>query len=152
MDTVSYPEAKVISLISQNFIPVKCNVGEDKALPQRFNVNWTPTLVIADVQQTVHHSIIGFMPPEELLSQLEFAQAKTSFNKGDYQTSLSGFGRVVEKYPRSLIAPEALYWTAVSEYKGTGSRDALMNGWKRLQKEYPDSEWARKIGFVFEQK
>ncbi|MFN3467598.1 MAG: hypothetical protein ACK4WF_07850, partial [Candidatus Brocadiales bacterium] len=60
MDTVTYPEARVTSLISQNFIPVKCNVGENKTLPQRFNIHWTPTLVMLDAQGTVHHSFTGF--------------------------------------------------------------------------------------------
>lgn len=152
MDAVTYPEARIASFISQNLTPVKCHVGEDKTLTQRFNVHWTPTLVMADAQGTVHHSITGFIPPEELLAQLEFAQAKASFNKGDYQASLPGFKRVVEKHPKSLIAPEALYWAAVSEYKFTGSVDALMGGWKRLMKEYPDSEWGKKIGFMLEQK
>ena len=150
MDTVTYPEAKVSGLISQHFIPVKCHVGENKTLPQRFNVHWTPTLVVLDAQGTVHHSLTGFTPPEELAAQLEFAQAKAAFNKGDFQASLSGFNGVVEKYPKSPIAPEALYWSAVSEYKRTGSRDALMNGWKRLLKEYPDSDWAKRVGFIEE--
>ena len=150
MDTVTYPEARVISFISQNFIPVKCHVGENKTLSQRFNIHWTPTLVMMDAQGTVHHSITGFVPPEEFVAQLEFALAKASFNKGDFQAALSGFNGIIEKYPKSLVAPEALYWSAVSEYKGTGRRDALMSGWKRLLKEYPDSEWAKKVGFIEE--
>ncbi len=113
-------------------------------------MHWTPTLVIADAQGTAHHSIIGFTPPEELLAQLEFAQAKTSFNKGDYQASLTGLNGVVEKYPKSVIAPEALYWSAVSEYKLKHSPEALMNGWKRLMKEYPDSDWTKKLKFFLE--
>src|SRR3989338_6374088 len=114
MDTVTYPEAKVSGLISQHFVPVKCHVGEDKILPQRLNVHWIPTLVVLDALGTVHHSFTGFTPPEELVAQLEFAQAKAAFNKADFQTSLSGFNEIVEKYPKSPIAPEALYWTAVS--------------------------------------
>ncbi len=148
MDTVTYPEAKIAGLLSQDFVPVKCHVGENKTLPPRFNVHWTPTLVILDAEGTVHHSITGFTAPEELVAHLEFAKAKALFNKGDYQASFSGFNGVVDKYPKSLVAPEALYWTAVSEYKRTGSRDALVNGWKRLLKEYPDTEWAKKVEFI----
>ncbi len=150
MDTVSYPDSRVITLLTQDFVPVKCHVGENKALPQRFNVHWTPTLVIADAEGVVQHNITGFTAPDELVAQLEFAKAKTYFNKGDYQSSLTGFNSVVEKYPKSLIAPEALYWVAVSEYKKTGSRDALMNGWKKLLKEYPESDWAKKVAFIEE--
>ena len=150
MDAVTYPETKVINFLSKNFIPVRCHVGENKTLPERFNVHWTPTLVVANAQGTIHHSITSFMPPDELVSQLEFALAKASFDKGDYQASFQGFNSVVEKYPKNIIAPEALYWSAVSEYKLKHSSEALMNGWKRLMKEYPDSDWTKKLKFFLE--
>ncbi|TLD42836.1 MAG: hypothetical protein JETT_0858 [Candidatus Jettenia ecosi] len=69
--------------------------------------------------------------------------------KHDYKTSSTKLKSVVDKYPKSGIAPEAQYWLGVSEYKATHNVDALLNAWRKIMNDYPNSIWADKVSFAF---
>lgn len=148
MDTVTYPETRVVDLINAGFVPLKVHVDERPELTQRFNVHWTPTIIVADPEGVERHRLTGFLPPEEYRAQLEFAVAKTAFDKEDYTKASTQFSALVDQYPRSDITPEAQYWLGVSEYKRTKSSDALIGAWKKLLEKYPDSIWAKKVSFI----
>ncbi|CAG1770178.1 hypothetical protein BAC3_00848 [uncultured bacterium] len=90
----------------------------------------------------------GFLPPDEFIPQLQFGLGFMSLEKQDYKSASSLFKSVVDKYPRSAIAPESQYWIGVSEYKGTHNVDALLNAWRLLKKDYPNSIWAKKVSYV----
>ncbi len=75
---------------------------------------------------------------------------KMALEKQDYKSASIQLKLVVDKYPRSNIAPEAQYWFGVSEYKATHQADALLNAWKKILKDYPDSIWADKVSFIKE--
>jgi TolA-binding protein len=151
LDTVTYPEAKVIGLINANFVPLKVHIDESPELAKRFEVHWTPSIIVTDPEGIEHHRITGFLPPEEYQAQLDFGIAKAAFNKEDYPKASKEFNLVVSEYPRSDIAPEAQYWLGVSEYKRTKSGDALMGAWKKLLEDYPDSPWAKRVSYIKEQ-
>jgi hypothetical protein len=44
--------------------------------------------------------------------------------------------------------PEAIYWSAVAGYKATHDPKPLIEGWNRLLDKFPESEWARRAGFI----
>ena len=69
MDTVSYPNPKVIDFFAKNLIPVRVLITS-KPLPQKFKVQWTPTLVLLDEEGEEHHRTVGFLAAEELLASL----------------------------------------------------------------------------------
>jgi len=50
----------------------------------------------------------------------------------------------LQKYPNSEAAPEAVYWKAVSHYKGTNDHTVLGEVPKTLKQKYPNSVWAKK--------
>lgn len=52
--------------------------------------------------------------------------------------------QVLEKYPNTPEAPEALYWAGVSKCKATGDAAALKETGQRLGDRYQDSTWATK--------
>ena len=56
-----------------------------------------------------------------------------ALEKQDYKTASAQMKSVVEKYPKSNIAPEAQYWLGVSEYKVAHNVEALLNAWKKAQ-------------------
>ena len=52
--------------------------------------------------------------------------------------------RVLEQYPNSKVAPEALYWRAVSRYKGTNDHTVLGEVAEEFMQKYQESTWALK--------
>jgi TolA-binding protein len=54
------------------------------------------------------------------------------------------YTQVVEQYPDSKIAPEAIYWKGVSRYKRTNDHNALGEVPNQINEKYPDSVWALK--------
>lgn len=115
---------------------------------EEFGVVWTPTIIIAEPDGTAHHESVGFLPPKEFMAQLEFGIAKTDFDRKNYAEASKRFKAIVDQYPECACAPEAYYWLGVSEYKRTGSADAMKAIWRELMKKYPDSPWAKKMPFV----
>ena len=54
------------------------------------------------------------------------------------------YAAVLEKYPESKAAPEALYWKGVSHYKATNDHLVLGELPEQFKQKYPDSIWALK--------
>lgn len=148
MGTVTYPDAAVADYVSKNFIPLQINMQSGSDLPAKYRAFWTPTIIILDSLGTEYYRFNGFLPPDEFIPQLQFGLGFMSLEKQDYKSASSLFKSVVDKYPRSAIAPESQYWIGVSEYKGTHNVDALLNAWRMLKKDYPNSIWAKKVSYV----
>jgi TolA-binding protein len=53
------------------------------------------------------------------------------------------FEQILEKYPESDSAAEALYWKGVAKYKG-GDAAALGETARAFQERYTESPWAKK--------
>jgi TolA-binding protein len=51
---------------------------------------------------------------------------------------------VVERFPNSDAAPEALYWAGVARYKATNDPSALEQTAQASAQRYQDSAWAKK--------
>ena len=54
------------------------------------------------------------------------------------------YAEVLERYPNSKSAPEALYWKGVSHYKATNDHNVLGELPGLLKEKYPDSIWTLK--------
>jgi TolA-binding protein len=54
------------------------------------------------------------------------------------------YAGVLERYPNSQAAPEALYWKGVSNYKATNDHTVLGELPEQFRQRYPDSIWALK--------
>ncbi len=54
------------------------------------------------------------------------------------------FKQVVDSYPDTESAAEALYWTGVSRYKGSNDAAALGETARAFSERYQDSSWAKK--------
>ena len=70
--------------------------------------------------------------------------AKVHFDQDDFDAALSGFERVLNEYPQSDAAPEAVYLRGVSRYKKTHNAAPLKEAYEELQKTFPSSEWAKR--------
>jgi len=69
MAAVTYPDAKVISFVSENMVPIQV-LFDAKPLSVDFNVKWTPTLITLDTEGKEHHRTVGFLSPDELIPSL----------------------------------------------------------------------------------
>ncbi|MBI2470379.1 MAG: tetratricopeptide repeat protein [Planctomycetes bacterium] len=145
---MTYPNATVADYISKNFIPLQINVQTNSEIVSKCRVFWTPTILVLDSNGTEYYRFNGFLPPDEFLPQLEFGLGMMALEKQDYKIASIQLKSVVEKYPKSNIAPEAQYWVGVSEYKAAHNVEVLLSAWKKLRKEYPNSIWALKVSFV----
>lgn len=139
-----YPNERVAKFLSENFLPVKIDVRKQPALMERFGAQWTPTLIFLDPGGTERYRFEGYLPTEDFLAQLTLGLAHVEFARKNWAQAERRFGEVVERYPKSETAPEALYWQGVSRYKGSGDASALGQTAADFQRRYSDSSWAKK--------
>ena len=143
-----YSDPDVLLFVTERFEPVRVHVREQadafKALGERYNAHWTPTVLLLDPAGTARHRMEGFLPTRDFMSQLELGLAKSACTRGQYAAARELFDLVIARYPESDAAPEAQYWSGVSQYKETGDAGALGALGRRFQERYADTVWARK--------
>lgn len=134
--------------ITDNFIPARVHVREQaddfKRFGERYGAQWTPTILELDADGTERHRIEGFLPAPDFLAQLTLGLAQIAFKRQDWPKAERLFRDVVERYPESETAPEALYWAGVTRYKGSGDGAALAETAQAFAERYQDTSWAKK--------
>ncbi len=143
MDAVTYPNVDVIQFIQGHVVPVRLPF-DAKPEADDFNVKWTPTLIILDHNGREHHRTTGFLAPEELVPMVLLGIGKTHFERETFTEAITSLDTLLKDYPKSDSAPEAIYYRAVSQYKSTHNAEPLKAAYKKLQAEYPSSEWTRR--------
>jgi hypothetical protein len=143
-----WPDSRVSKFVTDQFIPVRVHVRDQadafKRLGEKYGAEWTPTILMLDASGDERHRIEGFLPLPEFVPQLEFGAGRISFSGGNYQDSERRLRSIVDEFPDSDIAPEALYWAGVSKYKATNDSAALHETAAALEQKYPASAWAKK--------
>ena len=110
--------------VLSHLIPVRILINS-KPLPQRFRVQWTPTLVLLDQEGEEHHRTVGFLAPEELLPSLMLGIGKSCFDRESFTESEQILEQLLKEYPKSDAAPEAAYYLGVGRYKNTHNAEEL---------------------------
>jgi len=144
MDAVTYPDKNVAEFLMNNLIPLRVPYNTEP-LATDFNLRWTPTLIVLDANGKEHYRMIGFIPPEEFVPYLLLGIAKTYFDLGEYNSAIGALDKIISSYPESLAAPESIYLRGVCGYKTTHDIKPLKTAYEKLTKEYPQSEWAKKV-------
>lgn len=143
-----YTDPRVIDFVTRYFVPVRVHVKENAQafgkLGDRFDAHWTPTILIVDGTGTERHRIEGFIPADDFLSQLALGVAKAAFARKDYAAAERLYRDVVDRFPSTDAAPEALYWNGVSRYRATNDPVALKDTGAAFLQRYQDSTWAKK--------
>jgi hypothetical protein len=142
MDAVTYPTQDVIEHIERHVIPVR--IPFDDPLAREFVVKWTPNLLFVDAERALHHRVIGFLPPEELIPAILLGAGKTFFDRGDLDRALGMLNEVVETHATKHAAPEAVYFAGVSQYKKTHSGEPLKKAYEKLKAAYAETEWVKR--------
>lgn len=110
----------------------------------RFDVPWTPTVLILDANGVERHRLEGYLPNDEFRAQLDMGLARVAFMNKNWADAERRYGEVLDRYPNSKVAPEALYWKGVSHYKATNDHTVLGELPQQFEQKYPDSVWALK--------
>ncbi len=143
-----YPDPRVSRLVTEHFRPVRIHVRDNadawKRVGGEFGVEWTPTVLILDSSGVERHRIEGFLPADDFAAQLQLALAKSAFSRNDFAEAERLFKQVVDTYPDTETAAEALYWAGVSRYKGTNDPSALRETARAFTERYQNSSWAKK--------
>jgi TolA-binding protein len=125
-------------------VPLEAHIKEHPAYFHRFDSAWTPTVLILDSNGVERHRIEGYLPKDEFRAQLEMGLARIAFMSKDWANAEDRYTAVVDRFPNSKAAPEALYWKGVSRYKATNDHTVLGEMPEQFQQKYPDSIWALK--------
>ena len=135
-------------MVTENFLAARIHVREQpdewQRFGERYGVQWTPTILILDPSGTERHRIEGFLPADDFLAQLALGLAHSAFARQQFGEAERRFREVVERFPDSDAAPEALYWAGVSKYKASHDSTALKETAKAFTTRYKDSSWAKK--------
>ena len=139
-----YPDPRVSELITQRFVPVRIHIKEQPTMWKRFNVRWTPTVLMLAPDGTEGRRVEGFLPRDELLGQIELGLGFLAVNRKDWAAARREFEQVVEKYPDTDAAPEALYWTGVAKYSASHDATELKSLGRQFKERYTDTAWAKR--------
>lgn len=144
MNTVTYSHEDVISMISDQFIPVKLHLGEDKEWVKKYEAKWTPTLLLLDSAGHEHARNVGYLAPRDMLAFLTLAIGKEAFDEEKFDEAIKRFNEVVCHYADSEMAPEAVYYKGVSGYKKGHDAAELSRAYELLHTRYPNTSWEKK--------
>ena len=97
-----------------------------------------------DPEGIKRHQFEGYLPAEEFLAQLELGLAQSAFAHEQWGEAQERFRRIVQQFPKSDAAPEALYWAGVAKYKASGDASALADTARQFKQKCPESIWAKK--------
>ena len=131
-------------MINERFVPYSVNLNKRAGEFGRFNVAWTPTVVIASPKGVEQYRIEGYLPPDEFRAQLLMGLARVEFMSKHFDGAKELYSRIAQEHASSFVEPEALYWRAVADYNQSRSAEPLEQVAKELSKRFGGSVWAVK--------
>jgi len=123
---------------------VTIHIKQNPAGFHRFDVLWTPTVLIFDENGKERFRIEGYLPKDEFVAHLLMGLARVAVMNKKWDEAEQLYRKVVEKYPNTGIAPAAVYWQGVSRYKKTNDHHELGNLVGELKQKYPNSPWNKR--------
>jgi hypothetical protein len=143
-----WPDERVVRFVNENFLPARVHVKDDpepfKRYSERYKAPWTPTILEVDFDGVEHHRIEGFLPADDFLAQLMLGRARLAFDQQQWADAERRFKEIVERFPQTDAAAEALYWAGVTPYKATGDPSSLKRTAMAFKQHYQDTPWAKK--------
>jgi TolA-binding protein len=73
---------------------------------------------------------------------LGIAKVRLSFE--DFAAANLSLKGLIERFPKSDVIPEAIYYRGVNFYKKTNDLTELKKAYETLLTDYPDSSWAKR--------
>lgn len=105
---------------------------------------WTPTVLVTDAGGEERWRLEGYLPKEDFNAFLTMGLGRIAFMQKDWPEAERRYAEVVERYPNSKYAPEAVYYKGVAGYSATHDHEILTDVAETFKQKYQDSIWALK--------
>jgi hypothetical protein len=128
--------------MNSQFIPLRVNLKKQRPVFKQYRIAWTPNIVLLDMEGREHCRFIGFLPPAEMTARILLDGAKSELFLERFDIAKGHLDVILTAYQETFAMPEAIYYSGVLGYLTTHDARPLRNGLERLQKEFPQSEWA----------
>ena len=83
----------------------------------------------------------GYLPKDEFNAYLELGLARVAFMKKDWAIAEQHFANVLDKFPNSKFAPEAVYFKGVCRYSASHDGGELAQTAATLNEKFPGNQW-----------
>jgi len=143
MDAVTYGTEEVANLIHKYLIPLRITTG-DETLDEEYHHFWTPTVAVLNYKGDELQKSVGFLGPDEFTAAIHLGLAKVHLDGGEFDTAMISLKKILETFPESDTAPEALYLSGVVLYQASKDPGKLKEAYEKLQQRYPASCWSKR--------
>ena len=135
---------EVSAFINETFIPLEIHIKDNPTGFHRFDVLWTPSVIITDTGGIERVRNEGYLPKMEFRAWLEMGLARLAFVEKKWRVAEERFDTVIRRYPDSAVAAYSVYWRGVSIYKETHNPADLSAVAGEFRNRYQESIWAKK--------
>lgn len=142
--SITFMDTEVADFVNGNFSPVSLLVTEAQDLTARYGIEWTPTFVLANGYGSELERWVGYLPPEDFITQLHLSLGLAEFHRQRFGNAEDAFEWIIDNRPRSEFAPQARYYMGVALYKESGDPVHLTRTWDAMSKRYPGNYWTKK--------
>ncbi len=125
-------------------MPLRAHVKERGPLFKRFDVVWTPTVLVLDQAGKERYRLEGYLPTDEFNAQIRLGLARVSVMNKQWPDAEKVYAEIVDKFGNTLSAAEALYWQGVCRYERTHDHHALNDLTAAFRQRYTNTLWAKK--------
>ncbi len=144
MVTETFKDEQAVSVVERECAPVQLKLQDNKELAQRYNVDWSPTFILADENGKEVERFIGYLPAKDFIAQIILSKGLAAFHLQRYSEARALFEEVKEEFPDSELIPEAEYFLGAAKFKETGDTYALGEMYNTLMTNYPESMWTKR--------
>ncbi len=143
MGAVTYPNEGVAKFVDLNFVPVQVQ-SSNKELADKYNISWTPTILVLDADGKEHYRSVGFLQPDVFIATFELGKARYYLDLEQFAEARALLEELIERCPVPEVVPEAIFFRGVASYKQTHDPKPLRQAYDTLTSKYPQSEWAKR--------
>ena len=143
MGAVTYPNEGVAKFVDLNFVPVQVQ-STHKELAEKYNVSWTPTILVLDADGKEHYRSVGFLQPDVFIATFELGKARYYLDREQFAEARALLEELIERCPVPEVVPEAIFFHGVASYKHTHDPKPLKKAYETLTAKYPQSDWAKR--------
>ena len=143
MGAVTYPNEGVAKFVDLNFVPVQVQ-SANKELADKYNISWTPTILVLDADGKEHYRSVGFLQPDVFIATFELGKARYYLDREQFAEARALLEELIERCPVPEVVPEAIFYHGVASYKQSHDPKPLRQAYDTLTSKYPQSDWAKR--------